>query len=594
MKLFNKITIGSLLACVTMGCEDLKFGNNFLEKPVSDEVSIDTVFSSKRYADQALNQFYKSLGDYLPTLNGVHPGGKILDTFSDIGFVPRGASWATGSFDASSAGGSGGNFPYKLSTKEICGDPTYGIRKSYIYIENVDKVPDMTEEEKKIRKAEAKVVIGYHYVQMIRFFGGMPWIDHAYQPDEMFIFPRLTLEETVAKTVALLDEAAADLPWYTTAEEYGHMTAAAAIALKARLLLFVASPLFNNDAPYLDGQASQELLTWYGNYSVQRWEAALEAFREFLRMNAANGNYYRIENTGNPREDYINGYFTKGNQEVIMPSFRWGTYDGVNKPLRMYESGYGSPRGNYADMFQWKADGSDFDWNNPEHLAHPFFDENGNPTRDIRMYENLLVNGDKWQGRTAEVYVNGREGYPSSGGLGQKCQYGYGFRKFIRDKKNEISGKPYSCPLIRMPEIYLSIAECMNQLGQANVADEFGYTAYDYLNMVHTRAGMPEVTNVQVASGEDLLLYLLDERAREFGQEDCRYFDIVRHKKGEWVTRPMTVLTTTYNSGTNTFTYTVTSRPDITYLWKDEWYLVAFPVDEINKKYGLIQNPGWE
>ena len=98
----------------------------------------------------------------------------------------------------------------------------------------------MTDDEKRIRKAEAKVVIAFHYTQMIRFYGGMPWIDHAYAADEIFQFPRLTLEETVNKTVALLDEAATDLPWSTTAEEYGHMTAAAAKALKFRLLLFVA------------------------------------------------------------------------------------------------------------------------------------------------------------------------------------------------------------------------------------------------------------------------------------------------------------------------------------------------------------------
>ena len=63
--------------------------------------------------------------------------------------------------------------------------------------------------------------------------------------------------------------------------------------------------------------------------------------------------------------------------------------------------------------------------------------------------------------------------------------------KFIRDKKNEMKGKPYSCPMIRMPEIYLSIAEAMNQLGKANVPDEFEKTAYDYLNLVHERAGLP-------------------------------------------------------------------------------------------------------
>lgn len=153
--------------------------------------------------------------------------------------------------------------------------------------------------------------------------------------------------------------------------------------------------------------------------------------------------------------------------------------------------------------------------------------------------------------------------------------------------------KPYSCPLIRMPEIYLYMAEVMNQLGQASVKDEFGRDAYDYLNLVHERAGLPSVTVAEVPSGESLLEYLLDERAREFGQEDIRYHDMRRYRKGaEWATRPLEELVTT-KIGDNEFNYQVNVREE-KYLWYDHWYLIPFPVSEINKKYGLIQNPGWE
>lgn len=590
MKTIGKIISIGILAGMASGCEDLKFGNSFLEKPVSDEMSIDSVFSQKKYADQALNQFYKSLPDFMPTMNGYHPEAKILDVYTDLGYTSR-LSWTHGSI--TSASGTS-NFPYQLAHKEVTGDPTYGIRKAYIYIENVDKVPDMTDDEKRIRKAEAKVVIASHYVQMIRFYGAVPWIDHAYKADEIFEFPRLTLEENVNKVKALLDEAAADLPWYTTDADYGHMTAAVAKALKFRLLLFVASPLFNSTEPYYSGQAADEHLTWYGNQQESRWQEALDAGKEFMRLNRLNGDYYQIQNSGNPQDDYVSGYFVKGNREVIMVSFRWGTYSKGIKPFRMYESGFGSPRSNYADMFQWKEDGSDFDWDKQEHRANPFFDANGNPTRDVRLYETLVVNGDKWQGRTAEVYKKGREGYPSSvSGWGQKSEYGYGFRKFIRDKHNEMNNKPYSCPLIRIPEIYLSLAEVMNHLGKATTKDEFGYDAYDYLNMVHTRAGMPEVTADKVAAGDDLWSYLMDERAREFGQEEVRYFDMIRYKKGaEWAARSLEILET--SKVDNNFEYAVNVRDDIKYLWRDHWYLMPFPVAEINKKYGLIQNPGWE
>lgn len=586
MKTIGKIISIGLLVGMASGCEDLKFGESFLEKPVSDEMSIDSVFSQKKYADQALNQFYKSLPDFMPTLNGYNPGALILDVYSDIGFTQR-LSWTHGSISASSGSTS---FPYQLAHKEVTGDPTYGIRKAYIYLENVDRVPDMTDDEKRIRKAEAKVVIANHYIQMIRFYGAVPWIDRAYNADEIFEFPRLTLEETVDKVTKMLDEAATDLPWYTTNEEYGHMTAAAAKALKFRLLLFVASPLFNDIEPYYPGQAADERLTWYGDYQQSRWQAALDAGKDFMRLNRENSDYYRMENTGNPQEDYVSGYFVKGNREVVMASFRWGIYSKGIKPFRMYEDGYGAPRGNYADMFQWK-DGTDFDWDNPEHRAHPFFDASGKPTRDVRLYETLLVNGDKWQGRNAEVYIGGREG--PGGSIRQKTQYGYGLRKFIRDKQNEMHNKPYSCPLIRMPEIYLSMAEVMNKLGLAEQVDEYGYDAYGYLNLVHTRAGLPEVTADEASQGDELWDYLMDERAREFGQEEIRYFDMVRYKKGaEWASRPMELLETTKTG--NDFDYKPIIEDKTKYLWNDNWYLLPFPIGEINKKYGLIQNPGWE
>lgn len=590
MRTLKKIYI-CLFVGFLAGCEDLEFGNAFLEKPVSDDMSIDSVFSYKKYADQALNQFYKSLPDFMPMQYGYNAGAFIEDVFTDLGYSPN-CTWNMCSMTPSSGDD---NFPYNLVPHQntvIIGDPLYGIRKAYIYIENVDKVPDMTTEEKKQRKAEAKVIIANHYIQMIRYYGGMPWIDHAYLPDETFLFPRMTIEETVNKTVELLDEAATDLPWSVPDEEYGHMTAAAAKALKFRLLLFAASPLFNNDTPYLEGAAANDRLVWYGNKSEERWRRALEAGKDFIRMNKANNDYYDVINTGNPREDYVNGYFVKGSREVLMASFRYATYAKGIKPFRTYEEGKAIPRGNYADMFQWK-DGSDFDWNNAEHKANPFFDANGKPTRDIRLYETLLVNQDKWQGRKAEVYVGGREGTGTGSKVQSKTLYGYGYRKFIRDRHNEMDKKPYSCPLVRIPEVYLSLAEVMNHLGMANSKDEFGYDAYDYLNKVHTRAGLPAVTSDEVPEGEQLWNYLIDERAREFGHEEVHYFDMVRYRKGaEWATRPTTVLETTKVK--NGFEYKVTVRDDIKYKWFDRMYLLPFPTSEINKKYGLIQNPGWE
>ena len=76
-------------------------------------------------------------------------------------------------------------------------------------------------------------------------------------------------------------------------------------------------------------------------------------------------------------------------------------------------------------------------------------------------------------------------------------------------------------------------------------------------------------------------------------REEIRYFDMVRHRKGaEWAAVPWICLKTAKVG--NDYEYTVSTRNDIKYVWKGHWYLMPFPVAEINKKYGLIQNPGWE
>lgn len=586
-----RTTLLVLLTGIIAGCEDFKFGNAFLEKPMGDDVNIDTVFSNKKYADQALNQAYRSLPDYLPLEARGYRGNWInADGVTDICYS-AGSAYISGSLKASYEIA----FPYypNSSTQNI-GNPLYGIRKAYIYLENVDRVPDMTEAEKTRRKAEMKVLIAYHYSQMLRHYGGVPWIDHAYTSDDVFHFPRMTVEETVNKIVGLLDEAAVDLPWYAVAEEDGHITAAAAKALKLRVLLFVASPLLNNDTPYADGEAAVQKLSWYGDYKKERWEAALNAGLEFLRLNKENGSYHEVVNTGNPREDYINGYWTRGSREIIMSSHRFAVYDMSTKPLdRGHNDCDIATRASYADMFEWK-DGSAFDWKNETHAAHPFFDENMKPTRDIRLYETLIINQDKFKNQTngAECYQGGRQSMENSS-YNKSSKYGYSVRKFVRDKAEEVKNKPYQCPLIRMPEVYLSIAEAMNQLGVAGVKDEFGRDAYDYINIVRHRAGMPEVRKVE---GQELVDILLHERVVEFGAEEMRYFDLIRWKRSDLLSTPLEMLVIKMEgrdtAGKPIFSYqrSVTNEK---YSWKDYWYLIAFSQAEINKKYGLIQNPGW-
>ena len=85
--------------------------------------------------------------------------------------------------------------------------------------------------------------------------------------------------------------------------------------------------------------------------------------------------------------------------------------------------------------------------------------------------------------------------------------------EFIRNFNDEVNAEFYSCPLIRLPEVYLNMAEAMNELNKAEVRDEFGNTAYDYLNKTRLRAGMPAISATDVPAGKPLREAILREKS---------------------------------------------------------------------------------
>lgn len=592
--------IGLLSLLITIGCSDFKFGNEFLEKPLSNEMNIDSVFSKKIYAEQALAQVYHTLPDFL-----FHPGRLSEMMIESLTDLSDGAGlYSSGTITS----GNDRDFPYNMSYNEEHGEfsATFGIRKAHIFLENIDNVPDMTEDEKTRRKGEAKMIVAYHYVQMFRNLGGMPWIDKAYTLEDDMNVTRMTIEESVEKISGLIDEAASMLPWIAETMDAGRMTKAGALALKSRLLQFAASPLFNNDRPFREGEAADLHYVWWGDKKQSRWQDALDASLAFLREN--NGRYKMVD-TGEPRKDFYSGFFDRYNGEVLISSHRFTRWDLNTRVLAQFRWGNGAPNLNYANMFPMK-DGSDFSWDNPEHNKRPFFDENGKEVRDPRLYETIIVNGDKALGRKAEIYKGGRE-QSSYVGSGQDWRWGslsangIAIRKLAQDQNQELNGKYYQCPLMRMPELYLNIAEAMNELGMATQKDEFGMDAYDYVALVRGRVDMPRLDRTKVSPGEELRKEILRERALEFGYEEVRYYDINRWMLREYLEVPRLRLETEPYEDTNAslsvekrlFKYKIVPLIEKRNIWVERWdnryYLSPIPLGEINKKYGLVQNPGW-
>lgn len=584
MKLINYITIVSLLIGAA-SCEDVRFGDAFLEKPAGSDDNIDLVFSCKEYAEQALVAAYKTLPDGLimPSQNLT---GDLLESLTDLnngtkGYGPIRNVFYPGQLTAATQG----NFQkYNFSN----GGGWESIRRAWIFIENVDRVPDMTQQEKEVRKAEAKMIIAIQYADMFRHFGGLPKIDRSYSPNEQVELPRMTVEENVKFITDLLDEAAKVLPWTVSSDNDGRMTKAGAMGLKVRVLLFAASPIFNADVPYTNSEATEKHYLWYGNKSDERWNDVINAANAFLEELNVNGGY-KLVNTGNPREDFRCAYFERGNGEVLISTRKQAKYENnAWVPETFFEQcnyGIGNTTLDYVEMFPMK-NGEDFDWNNPEHAAYPFFDAQGEPVRDPRLYETVLINGDAYQGRTVETWIGGRE-RPQAVYEKKLAASGFAIRKFRQDI-NTSKGKFYSWPHLRLPEIYLSLAEALNEVGRTS-------EAYEYTRLVRERLGMP---NIKSGLGkEEFREQILRERALEFGYEEVRFFDLVRWKRDDIFRKKLRGLDIKSADQGVTCTYhpfeLTQNRAWQGNGWNVKWYFSPFPVEEINKDYGLVQNPGW-
>ena len=591
------------LMSLFISCEDFALGDKFLQKPPSGDVTIDTIFSNAEYARRVLWNSYSTLPYGVVT--GYNYSSAMwmgnLEALTDLNHshltwdgpntLYYSGAYNSGNEDNATGGSAQFGTKYRFSDRGAW----KGIRHAWLFIENVDRVPDMEQSEKERLIAEAKIVIAVHYAEMLRHYGALPLVKEAIKPETTSMPTRSTLQETVDFIVQLLDEAAATkhLPWFLPESEInnwdGRLTRAAAKALKLRVLLFTASPLFNSDTPYFDGEAAQKKMTWFGNYDAKRWEAAMAAGADFFAEMNKEGRYALVQNSSY-RMAFRDGYYTRGTTESLI-SVRRG-FKAANVLVQATRWGASCPTKEFFDMFPM-ADGSKFDWNNPEHAKNPFVN------RDPRLSETILLDGDIFGDHRAEINKKNNKdpkNYPQGKDWGLKnyldvacLSTGFPLRKLVLDRQGEFKGRIVHWPYLRLAEVYLSYAEALNESGKTA-------EAHKYVNDVRGRVGMSALpTNL---TKEQLREEILRERACEFGFEDVRFFDLIRWKREADSTKKLHGIDLYKHKDTGEYLIEVKKLRERA--WQKEggfspkWYLSAFPSKEIDKGYGLIQNPGWE
>ena len=662
-KIFNYMLALGMATGIFSACvDDINVGNAFLEKAPGVDVNIDTVFSKAEYARNFLWSAYGQL--YCTYTSGNMMNGAPIDVLSDsyhcyVGWGGPIQSYYPGGLTEDAQDTENGNFQGKFSYSTKSGlDSDAGgrvsiyetVRKCWQLIENLDRVPDMSNDEKSRLRGEAYTIMASRYFDAFRNFGGLCLVKKAYAVGEGFTEGRATAFKTVEFIDSLI-QCAIDEPGYIwnvpdadIGQWSGRLTRASARALRAKVWMFAASPLFNNSQPYMTYDKKptgfeDELHVWFGKEDPTLWQRCLKACNEFFADNASNGNYYQlVMPTSNDEAGYRTAYrrayryrndathhekLFDAHPTLTLSDGGWG-WGWRGFALDCYRQGGAVPTNELMECFGMQ-DGRNF----------PYADLYGagkNPNgidmfadRDPRLYETMVVprhnlpagfdyNGvsynDPWVGGCLENNSN----FNSNA---DDVASGYCKFKWMLDYKggsrydDEYIGVPY----IRLAEMYLISAEAKAETGDLQ-------GALDDLHVVRSRVGLGRLETMNPglnlkSNKENLINEILRERNCEIGAE-CgdRLYDMVRRMRQDLFTKPlheiriyrldasgqrMTSGDTQWDASTPwpKFEY---EKPEIVTghrrwwdpgYWTNKWYLDPVSRIEIQKGYGLTQNPGW-
>lgn len=577
------------LALVFFGIVLFSACSDILDKKPLTEVSDGDLWSDPALVNSFVNSRYNQIG-----YNGCE---SMLSSACDESDMP----WLRGceitNFARMSATDLGrmngawyGNDNRSWSTKWT------NISNCNIFFERVGNVPFASESERTLLKGQVRFIRAYEYFDLISRWGGLPILTKSFtikDQAEIVGQKRNTYQECIDFLVAQLDSAATELPATWSGNNYGRATSVAALALKARILLYAASDLMNVGVKNPEVGYTQPL--------PDRWQKAAQATTEALDA-ALKAGYHLYNKVSDPAKNYQQIFLdnTSANTEAIF--FRMGTassdgeniYNGdqYNGP-----NGYGGWGGNcplqeLVDDYEVVKNGvaTPFNWNDKEEASHPY--EN----RDPRFYATILYDGAQWMSRPLETFFTVDASGKETGG-GKDSKYGndswntsptgYNLKKFQDETyvQNSWNFKAKNWNIIRMAELYLNKAEALYEIG-----DEDG--AREAVNAVRKRAGLPDV----VASGSDLLEAIKHERRIELAFEEHRYYDVRRWKDApKYFGRAVhSVMIKKYPDGHKTYEpSSIRNAVGGDRKWDDKMYWLPIPKSEMDKNPNFVQNPGY-
>jgi len=593
-----------LLALFSASCEE-----DFLEKPAGADVTIDTVFSSTSNAQQLIFSLYND--DYFGANN------IALNWWDAPQWMSGWAEVGEDIYMGDDAGQGTGRF-YGKGTFSPNSDQMYpinylytAVRKSNTFIEKASSIPTASSsDEAYVRRmlGEAHAHLSYQYFKGLRQWGSIPWIAKRLEGGEE-PRPRASFAAFIDSMAVHLDKAAELLPVQWESRWTGRFTKAAALALKAKILTYAASPLYNGPVPeYASGYAHPEVLG-YGSYDVERWKRAADACK--AAIDAAHEAGHALYTGSGVEENIYHLAINLTDEHILYQSFKninseggwfyvhnmmnWpygiGWYNRVEvayQPTMQHVDRYQLTNGKFPIEGYVNGDATQPIISNAGEDAG-YSDQNFAENRDPRFHQNIVYHGSEFGEWYYEHPIN-FDIDPSlpnrTHGDSEAFKTSFMVRKFVNEALGEDNSVTYNPvhPIIRLADIYLLYAEALSAYNAGPNAE-----ALQYFNEVRQRSGMPDYVadNYEGANAAEKFHNAIRyEREVEFFLEAQRYFDLRRWKEADELNIDMAGIQV--QNG-------VISRIDINWskIFVDRMYFHPFHTNWVNNTPGLYQNPGF-
>ena len=506
------------------------------------------------------------------------------------------------------------------------------IREANIFIENVHPLPEqgISATEVTYMKAEMRFMIAYYYYLLSNTYGPVPFKPNYIAPTDFNLADLMEGQRPYYEVVDWVDkelqEVAKILPAkYTEARKYGRATSIMCLAVRARMLLFAASPLVNGNPDYANHKNKDGENLFSTTADNDRWAYAAQACKELIEAAEAAGHELYVEKnkdgTIDPFMSYQNLFLTR--------------YDEGNTEILFARPG-GSEYGEYEKHATPAVSGGSGGLGVTQSLVDAFFTENGLPINDDSEYEETgFSDSDETRDNTVwDTEVNGGA-ITKSGTYNMYChreprfyitvsynnsyftqekrlfnffngkkdnphthdapQNGYLIRKKISPDLNVKQGTYKYRPGIvyRLGEAYLNYAEALNE------SDPGNGDILVYLNKIRERAGIRQYTtgatdenyiHVDLNDQAEMRKLIRAERRVELSCEGIRYDDLRRWKEAENVLNG-DFYGMNFSGKDNSSFYVRT--PYLKRVYKKAYYWFPIHQSEIDKNDKLVQSPYW-